>query len=167
MVIIPVCTIVILWIIAENWLIKQFWGNICSPLEQCRSILVTGMDLLDLPTTVAASHFPLVNSRTTWLQQKNRSGAPFIITVAPFVSTVLHHSSAQFCTICQFSQFQHSLACDLHHVIMIFCINEQSCYRCEYTLSTPYLHHEILLLATAAYRTFRPTCQRIYSTIEI
>ena len=66
------------------------------------------------------------------------SSAPFNSTVAPFVGTVLHHSSAQFCTIrqlqfCTIRQFSsapfvsyrsapfissvlhHSLATDLHH----------------------------------------------------
>ena len=112
------------------------------------------------------------------------SSAPFISTVAQFVSTVLHHSSAQFFTIRQFSSAPFVSYCSAPFVFSV--LHHSSCYCTIILPHRTILHHtifcitdantparlfncivEILVLATAAYRTFCPTCRRIYSTVEI
>ena len=92
-------------------------------------------------------------------------------------SAVLHHSSAQFCTIRLFSSAQfvsscsapfvssvlhHSLATILSHLLMPF-YNFASSNNLATDANTPSRLFncivEILVLATASCRTFRPTCR--------
>ena len=103
--------------------------------------------------------------------------APFISTVLHHSSVQLHHSSVLFGTIRHhsFAPFvssvlHHLLATILRHFLMLFYNSASS-----NNLATDANTHcrlfkcivEILVLATAAFRTFRPTCRRIYSTVEI
>ena len=106
-------------------------------------------------TVVHHSSVQMHQSSVLFCTIRQHSSAPFIsYSSAPFVSSVLHHSSAtvlhhssatvlhhssvQFCTIRQFSSAPfvsyQSAPCD--YAILQFCINEQSCCRCDYTLST-------------------------------
>ena len=137
------------------------------------------------------------HSSALFCTSRQHSSAPFISTVAPFVGTVLHHSSTWFCTICLFSsapfvssvlhhssvQFctirlllictivcsvlHHSLATIMRHVIMLIYNSASTNNLANDANALCRLHHKLLVLATAAYRTFRPTCRRIYSAVEI
>ena len=87
---------------------------------------------------------------------------PFIsYNSAPFVNSVLHHSLATI--------LHNSLATILRHLLMLF-YKSASLNNLAMDANTPQLFNgivEIMVLVTAAYRTFCPTCQCIYSTVEI
>ena len=86
---------------------------------------------------------------------RQHSSVPFVSHLsAPFVSSVLHHSLATI--LCHLfmllykSPSTNNLATDAIILCRLFnCISE------------------ILVIATAAYRTFHPTCRHIYSTVKI
>ena len=93
-------------------------------------------------------------------------------------SVQLHHSSVLFCTTRQHSSapfvssvLHHSLSPILRHLVMLFYNYSASSNNLATEANTPCRLFncivEILVLGTAAYRTFRLTSRRINSTVEI
>ena len=80
-------------------------------------------------------------------------------------SSLLHHSSV----LRHSSVLHHSLASILCHVIICYTIlhHQQLTTDADTPCRLFNCIVEILVLATAAYRTFRPACRRIYSTVKI